>query len=375
MPARLGYRPALDGIRALAIALVVLHHTGALLVPSLADELFPGGFLGVNVFFVLSGFLITTLLLERRGAEPHPIRTFYARRALRLLPAVVGLLVAILVYALVIDSGVSRALGSLPVVLTYTTNWAALAGVDVSQYIGHLWSLAIEEQFYLVWPLLLFAGFRAGCSRRQLLWLVLGLAVVAAAWRASLWDTGHGWLRIYIRTDAQADSLLIGAALALLPYERMLDAGRAATRAGLAWLALAGVVAAAEFVQPWSGSLYLGGFTILAVLAAVLIALVLRPGAGPYRLLASAPAVALGRLSYSLYLWHFPVFLVVAQRTADWTPVLRVLVAWPIAFGAAVASYRLLERPALHVKARLGPRPAPPTTGQAAERRVAPART
>src|SRR5947199_295381 len=83
-------------------------------------------------------------------------------------------------------------------------------GVDVSQYIGHLWSLAIEEQFYLVWPLLLFAGFRAGCSRRQLLWLVLGLAVVAAAWRASLWDTGHGWLRIYIRTDAQADSILIG---------------------------------------------------------------------------------------------------------------------------------------------------------------------
>ena len=375
MPARLGYRPALDGIRALAIALVVLHHTGALLVPSLADELFPGGFLGVNVFFVLSGFLITTLLLERRGVEPHPIRTFYARRALRLLPAVVGLLVAILVYALAVDSGVSRALASLPVVLTYTTNWAALAGVDVSQYIGHLWSLAIEEQFYLVWPLLLFAGFRAGCSRRQLLWLVLGLAVVAAAWRASLWDTGHGWLRIYIRTDAQADSILIGAALALLPYERLLDAGRAATRAGIAWLALAGIVAAAELIQPWSGTLYLGGFTVLAVVAAVLIALVLRPGAGPYRLLASAPAVALGRLSYSLYLWHFPVFLVVAQRTADWTPALRVLVAWPIAFGAAVASYRLLERPALHIKARLGPRPAPPPSGPPAERRVAPART
>jgi peptidoglycan/LPS O-acetylase OafA/YrhL len=372
-PARLGYRPALDGLRALAIALVVLHHTGALLVPSLNDDLFPAGFLGVNVFFVLSGFLITTLLLERRGAERRPIRTFYLRRALRLLPAVVALLLGILLYALVVDSRVPEALRALPVVLTYTTNWAALAGVDVSPYVGHLWSLAIEEQFYLVWPLLLFGGIRLGCSRRQLLWLILGLVILSAAWRAGLWETGHGWLRIYIRTDAQADSILIGAALALLPYDQLLASLGQRARSVLARSALALVLAAAELLQPDSAALYLGGFTVVALAVAALLAAELRPGAGPSAALTWAPAIALGRVSYALYLWHFPVFLVISERTGDWPAVARVAVAWSIALGAAVASYRLVERPALRIKDRLGPRRASPTSDPAGESQVAPA--
>ena len=223
IPARLGYRPALDGIRALAIALVVLHHTAALLVPS-GDELFPGGFLGVNLFFVLSGFLITTLLLERRGDEPHPIRTFYARRALRLLPAVVGLLVAILVYALVADSGVSRALPS-PRSCSPTRPtgppWPASTCPRTSGTCGR-WpsrSSSTSSGRCCCSP-----GFRPA-ARRQLLGLVLGLALLAALWRASLGTpdtTGCG--STSARTPS-ADSILVGAALALLPYERLLGAG------------------------------------------------------------------------------------------------------------------------------------------------------
>ena len=353
--AHLGYRPALDGLRAVAIGLVFLHHTGALLVPSLQHGLFPGGFLGVNVFFVLSGFLITTLLLERRGAEPHPIRTFYERRVLRLFPAVVVLVVVVFAYALITGNDIANAARAFAVVGTYTANWAALWGIDFSHYVGHLWSLAIEEQFYLAWPLILFAAMRLGCSRRQMLWIVLAAALVAAGWRASLWEPG-AWLRIYIRTDAQADSILIGAALALLPAGRVVAAVPRRARGPLAWLALAAVVAVAEAVEPSSAGLYLGGFTVLAVVVALLIALELEPGVGPYRVLTLRPVLVLGRLSYSLYLWHYPVFLVVAERTAGWSGALRVPVAWAIALGAAAASYRLVELPALRIKGRLGRR-------------------
>jgi peptidoglycan/LPS O-acetylase OafA/YrhL len=107
----------------------------------------------------------------------------------------------------------------------------------------------------------------------------------------------------------------------------------------------------------------------------VLIAVELAPGAGPYALLTTAPMLALGRLSYSLYLWHFPVFLIFSERASSWPAPVRVLAAWTVALAAAVASYRLVERPALRIKARLGRRPAPPTTGPPAERRVAPAQT
>jgi peptidoglycan/LPS O-acetylase OafA/YrhL len=353
--ARLGHRPALDGLRALAIGLVFLHHTGALLVPSWQNRLFPAGFLGVDVFFVLSGFLITTLLLERRGVEPHPVRTFYARRVLRLFPAVIALVLAVLAYALITDRDVANAARAVAVVGTYTANWAALSGIDYSHYVGHLWSLAIEEQFYLLWPLLLFGAMRLGCSRRQMLWIVLGAAAAAAAWRATLWEPG-AWLRIYIRTDAQADSILIGAALALLPAGRLAAAVPERARGPLAWLALAAVVATAETLQPSSAVLYVGGFLVLALVVALLIALVLEPGPGPYGLLTLAPVLVLGRLSYSLYLWHYPIFLVVAERTGGWSGAARVPLAWVLALGAAAASYRFVELPALRRKTRLEPR-------------------
>jgi peptidoglycan/LPS O-acetylase OafA/YrhL len=217
--ARLGYRPALDGLRAVAIGLVILHHTAALLVPAWQRRFVPGGFLGVDVFLVLSGFLITTLLLERRDREHRPLLTFYARRGLRLLPAVLLLLMANLAYS-VIYGHVGDAARSFVVVLTYLTNWAELAGISFSPYLTHLWSLAVEEQFYLLWPLVLFSLLRIWRSRRRVAYVLVALVVLTAAWRAALYGMGDPWLRIYIRTDARADALAIGALLAVLPRER-----------------------------------------------------------------------------------------------------------------------------------------------------------
>ena len=353
---RLGYRPALDGLRAVAITLVVLHHTAAFLVPSWQTSFFPGGFLGVDLFLVLSGFLITTLLLERHDRERRPIATFYMRRILRLVPALLALLLANLLYAVARAHGVSDAIRSVGVVLVYATNWAELAGVAISPYVTHLWSLAVEEQFYLVWPVLLFAALRLWHSRRKVAWLALSIAVLAATWRAALYLSGDPWLRIYIRTDARADALAIGALLAFLPrpWIALRFGPRARTLAGSTALAI--VLAAAAGLQPDAEVLYVGGFTVIAIAAAVLIASVLEADSALARVLSTPPMVLLGRLSYSLYLWHFGIFQVVAAHTTAWAAAPRVVFAWTVTLLAAAASYRFIELPALGLKGRLGRR-------------------
>ncbi len=354
VPDRLGYRPALDGLRAVAIVMVLLVHTGAFLVPG-PDRVLPGGALGVDVFFVLSGFLITTLLLERRG-ERRPIASFYLRRALRLLPAVVVLLVGVAVIALAEGEPARTVANTFAAVLTYTTNWAMLAGVAIERHVTHLWSLAIEEQFYAVWPLLLFSvlAARRGGSR-HLLWITVAIAGASAVWRAVLWESGHPWERLYLRTDARLDSLLIGALLAQLPWRRVTRVPlRARTAAGVA--ALVAVLAAAETLKASSGVLYLGGYTVVALLCGVLIAAVL-PGDGVLAAaLGARLPVTVGRLSYSLYLWHFPLFIVVGEHTGSWSTAARIVFAWTVTFAAAAASYRWIERPALGLKARVGGR-------------------
>ena len=351
-----GYRPHLDGIRAGAVGMVILFHLGY--------EWIPGGFVGVDVFFVLSGYLITGVLLAEatdRGAVR--LGRFYARRVRRLVPASFAVLVAVTAAgALVLDPVRKQALGwDVTLSAISGANWRfALAGGDyfapgdVPSPLVHYWSLAVEEQFYLVWPALFLGLYRLSTRGRgraalgRLLAVVLVLVGASAAASVALAGSPLG----YYGTHARAYQLLAGAALALAARHRAwafpdTPAGRAVATA----VALAGAAAVAGLALTVDGAAGYPGGAALAVTAASLLLLAgldLAPVGWAARLVGNPPAAFVGRLSYSLYLWHWPV-IVFAPLLADrygWGPWARGRAVPVLATGAlALASYLLVERP------------------------------
>lgn len=349
-PTLLGYRPALDGVRALAVSLVLAFHAASyLLSPAAASRWVPGGFLGVDLFFVLSGFLITTLLLEehqRRGAIS--LKSFYARRALRLLPAVGVLLVAEMITAILTRGDLGLEARSATAVALYGVNWALVAGWSFAGRLGHLWSLSVEEQFYLLWPAFLLLAMRHRRRTTIIVTCAIVGIVAATGLRAWLWSHGADWLSVYVRTDARADELLMGVLLAVafrqgwrLPY-RLRHVGIGA---------VAVLLLCATKVHVNGDWLYVrGGFTIVGLASVLLIASVLDVRTPLARAFAWRPAVSLGRASYSLYLWHAPVFIVVATQLADRPAAQRLLVGAVVCAVASMASYGLVEAPARRLR-------------------------
>jgi peptidoglycan/LPS O-acetylase OafA/YrhL len=355
---RLGYQPALDGLRGVAIALVVSFH--AFGWPA-------NGTLGVDLFFVLSGFLITMLLLEERESNGRfSLRAFYVRRARRLLPALLVLLLGFLVVALAAGglgsprSPMAVGLGSA---LTYSSNFAAAADPSsVPAGMLHLWSLAAEEQFYVLWPLALLVLLRFGGRRL----VVKGLAIVLVAamlYRLRLVLGGASIERLYYAPDTHADPLLIGCALACclqarrLPRAVMSSAG---TRATLGACALGLVLAAALFVHHLPSSVAYGTQLVptgVGFLTALLIACAVAGRSLLSSVLSAAPLVRLGRISYSLYLWHLPILVAVAgvNRTAS----VRTIAGVGLAVAVATASRRFVELPFLRRRSKEGSEPAP----------------
>jgi peptidoglycan/LPS O-acetylase OafA/YrhL len=344
---RLSHVPAFDGLRGLAIALVMLFH--------LHGKLFKGGYVGVDLFFVLSGFLITALLVqewERHAAIS--LGRFYVRRALRLLPALYVVLICYLIALQVdgLDDRLTARAGPVPwrpalFAGLYVSNWTRGLGEPMGA-LAHTWSLSIEEQFYLLWPLALGLMLRARWPYRRVAAALALAAAAAALHRSWLWhlrDHPLDLYRIYDGFDTRADALLIGCLTAVLVADGALASisQRVLTRANAVGLLLLAVTA--QCVRFPDGAMFYGGMTLIAVIGAVLILQILHePGGRLQALLQSAPLTWLGRRSYGLYLWHYPLFLL----TEDWPSPLRVL----LALAAASVSFAAIERPALRLKER-----------------------
>jgi peptidoglycan/LPS O-acetylase OafA/YrhL len=338
-----GYMPYLDGLRGIAIFLVVLLHAG---VPFIK-----GGWVGVDIFFVLSGFLITSLLMrEQEKTGRISLRHFYMRRALRLLPAVVVVLIVFLAVA-AFRPGFDKSLKSATYVLFYIANWVRALGHGMSIEIAHCWSLSIEEQFYFIWPLLFIAMTKARLPFRAMAWLALAGAIACALWRT--WLTFH-WPpgRVYFGLDTRFDALLLGCALALgeqfliRPHRVMLVLVPAAV------LLITLITFRERMVAPW---LLLGGYSIVALAACVLIVDLKTSPAAPLRRLCEwGPLVYLGRISYGLYLWHHMIMEWMKPSLEGnffrW-PIL-LFVGGGLSLAVAMLSYRLIELRFLKLKSR-----------------------
>jgi peptidoglycan/LPS O-acetylase OafA/YrhL len=311
---RLGHRPALDGLRGVAILLVVAWHT-------FRGGLTGAGQAGVTLFFVLSGFLITTLLIEERNRFGRiDLRRFYLRRAARLLPAFALMMCVAAVIILVVQPPDGKVALLAP--LLYVANWAQAAHHDLWP-VQHTWSLAIEEQFYLVWPMLLTLLLMV--RRRWALYAVIAGLVLSTALRFCFapWNED----RALWGTDTRADALLAGCAIALIAVERQIHVPRAAVIAAV--LGFAGTVAMGT-----PAILLAGGLTVIALTSGVLVTSALETRAG---LLTWGPLCWFGSISYSLYLWHSLLL-----KAFPALPPLGLVV---VAIAISAASSRWMEQP------------------------------
>jgi peptidoglycan/LPS O-acetylase OafA/YrhL len=347
----LAYVPALDGLRAVAVLAVIAYH--------LNFGWAQGGYLGVDLFFVLSGYLITSLLAGEWGRSGRiRLGSFWARRARRLLPAVVLVLLVLALYAGLGGPGLDRSTLRPDALTTlfYSANWhqvfthqSYFTQFASASPLRHTWSLAIEEQFYLVWPLALLAVLVAARGSRRVALVATGLlAAGSAALMAVLYHPGVDPSRVYYGTDTRAFELLVGAGLAIVLARRP----PVHRRAGRGALQVAGLVSMGALVYGLvavagpPGWLYRGGLFGATVLVAVVIASVVQPRPGLLgAVLSLPPLVWLGVISYGLYLWHWPVLVLATESTTGVSgyPLKALQVGLTVAL--ATASYYVVERP------------------------------
>lgn len=312
------YSPSLDGVRAIAVLMVLAFHARA---PGSA-----GGFLGVDVFFVLSGYLITRLLTAEHGATGTiNIPRFYARRLARLYPALLVMLVAYLIVARDLFGVNINHARDAAIAATYLSDYAR-AFWGVPEVLQHTWSLAVEEHFYLLWAPVLLLLLRLERFKRGL--LLIALYILATAWRVYVADGGAGWAEGYYLFDTRLSGLILGAACATFQLRLPGWAGAAGLSAVLLSMTLA----------EWRSGGGLGIWMIIAELGAVaLVASADRlPGLGCDTL------AWLGRMSYGIYLWHYPiVYWLRTETVADWF--FTIIIAGPISVACAAISYYTVE--------------------------------
>jgi peptidoglycan/LPS O-acetylase OafA/YrhL/lysophospholipase L1-like esterase len=357
-PVRAGqrYMPGLDGLRALAVLAVVSYHLGL--------GWAPGGLLGVGVFFTLSGDLITDLLLAQWETTGRMrLGDFWQRRARRLLPALFVMLAVVAAWVTLLDrSQLPVIRGAVASSAAYVSNWWLIA--QHSSYfaqfappmpLGHLWSLAVEEQFYLIWPWLLWLGLRWARGRpggfTKLAVATLLLAAVSAVAMALLYRPGYDPTRVYDGTDTRAFAVLIGAALAVVWPSRLLGSD---VTVGARWIldgiGAAGLAIIAVLIwrtNEYSPFLYRGGLVLLSAGTALAVGAAASPATRIGRVLGWGPLRWVGVRSYGIYLWHFPI-IVLTTRPGGTSSLARGTVQLAAAIAAAALSWRFVEEPVRH---------------------------
>jgi peptidoglycan/LPS O-acetylase OafA/YrhL len=337
------YLPGLDGLRALAVIAVLVYHA--------RPGWLPGGFLGVEVFFVVSGFIITRGLLGEWDEHGRiGLTSFWLRRARRLLPAVGLLLTGVLAYVAAFEpSEVARLRGDVLAALAYITNWHLILGEQSyfesfqrPSMLRHLWSLAVEEQFYIVWPLVLAFGLPV-LKRWGLVVLIVAGIAASAVGMALLYDPAGDNSRVYFGTDTRAAALLAGALLAFaLASVRISEAQRLLrVLPALGLTALALLASATLWLAEGMVFLYQGGFLAVSLTTGVLI-LVLTQRNGLSGVVGCGPLRWVGVRSYGIYLWHWPIYMLTWPREASPSQIGLQVVA---TFVIAAASYSLVEKP------------------------------
>nr|NKB92729.1 acyltransferase family protein [Candidatus Nanopelagicales bacterium] len=346
----MGYLPGLDGLRAVAIIGVLLYHAGI--------DWMPGGFLGVDVFFVISGFLITSLILEEYDRSGRVnFAKFYLGRARRLLPAVAVLLIAVGVAVLIVyQDALSAFREDALATVFYVNNWWYIF-VDQSYFesvgrpplLKHLWSLSVEEQFYLIWPAFALLLMRSG-GRPLVRRLALVLAIASTVWMAVL-SIRNGYpvdadpSRAYFGTDSHSMGLLVGAALATMwrpgRLSTQVPRGAQLIITGIGVASLAAVIGFYLFVGEFTPWLYRGGFLALAFFTTALIAAVTHPASFLGPALGTGILRYIGRRSYGIYLWHWPIFMVTRPGIdVEWSEPVTFVVRIALTLVIAELSYR-----------------------------------
>jgi len=349
--ARLPFFPGLEGLRGLAVVAVLVFHGGFAVAK--------GGFLGVSTFFTLSGFLITSLLLaEHTRTGSVNLRTFWAHRFRRLLPAALATLALVVVFGAVAADPLQRQrlAGDLAGAVGYVANWRfVLSGQSYGDMFSapspvlHFWSLAIEEQFYLLYPLLAFGVLKVLRWSKQGFAAVLGALLVGSLGLALF--GGFSIDRIYYGTDTRAAELLVGALLAVALAGPRLSSFATGTVRHASLLALAGPVALVVMVGAWvvtdhsSPWLYHGGFVLYAAVSAVALLGALLPVGPLATLLGAAPLRLMGRISYGVYLYHWPIFVWLNEENTGFSGLALFGYQLVVTIGIASLSYRYLEMP------------------------------
>jgi peptidoglycan/LPS O-acetylase OafA/YrhL len=342
------YLPALDGLRAFAVISVIAFHAE---LPG-----FGGGFLGVEFFFVVSGYLITSLLLdEQRSSGAISLPRFWMRRARRLLPALFALLLAALLLSLTVaPDSLAGTRSDCAAALLYVSNWwqvihhhSYFMDVDRPPLLLHLWSLSVEEQFYLVWPLVVALFGRAAARWVPRVALLGGTA--SALWMAWLYDPSQDPSRVYVGSDTRLSGLLLGAALSVVvpAFAPNVPVGRAArtVREAFAIVGLSALVWLIWRSTSHDPLLYRGGLLLVDLASAALIAGLVAPTTLS-RILGARPWAWLGRRSYGLYLWHWPIFAVTRPEfdsSLHGSSLLALRLA--LTFAASELCYRFVEQP------------------------------